>query len=239
MIELKRKRFWKDTSVEKIADGYRVRLDDRLLKTPAKATLTVPSKALADAIADEWAAVEKEINPLAMPHTRAANAAIDKVTPHFDEVAGMLTEYGGSDLICYRADYPSALVQRQSDAWDPLVDWASEAIGAPLICVEGVVHQPQPPKSMEKLRGEVFDFDPFRLTGLHDLVTISGSLVIGLAVAKERLTAEEAWPVIHIDEDWQEEQWGFDAEAAETAAKKREDFLFAERFLKLIPKILP
>ena len=239
MTEWKARRFWKDVTVEPHASGFGVRLDDRPVKTPGKADLAVPSRALADEIAAEWAAQDEVIAPLTMPFTRAANSAIEKVTPQRFEVAEMLAAYGDSDLTCYRADSPEGLVLRQSEAWDPLLDWAADTFGARLIPVEGGMHQPQPAAALSALSAEVHRMDPFELTGFHDLVSLSGSLVIGLAATRNLLPVEDLWERSRIDETWQAEQWGVDDEAAELAEAKRTDFLRAHRFFHLLSNECP
>ena len=139
------KRFWTDATVEEAAQGFTVRLDGRAVKTPAKAELVVPTTAMAEAIAQEWQAQDEVIDPNSMPVTRSANAAIDKVTAQFKEVADMLAAYGDSDVTCYRADTPDSLVARQAAAWDPLLEWAAVTFGARLFPVQGVMHAPQRP----------------------------------------------------------------------------------------------
>jgi chaperone required for assembly of F1-ATPase len=229
-----RRRFWSAAIVTEEGEGFGVRLDARPLRTPAEAPLVVPTRALAEAIAGEWGRVEGEIRPEKMPLTRAVNTSIDGVVPNPRPVVEAVAEYGGSDLLCYRAEGPEGLRQRQFAAWDPLLAWSAEALGAPLVAVMGVMHVPQPAESLERLASHVAAEGPFRLTGLSELVTLSGSLVIGLAVARGALDAETAWAVSRIDEAWQEEQWGRDAEAAAAAEARREAFLRAARYLELL-----
>jgi len=230
MSEWKAKRFWKEAQVVEVEGGYTVELDGRPVRTPLKSAMTLPSRAMAEAVAAEWDAQEGEIRPLTMPVTRAANAAIDKVTVQREEVAEMLAAYGDSDLLCYRADGPQELVARQAEAWDPLLDWADATFGARLIPVEGVMHAPQNPKALERLAEPVRAMEPFRLTAFHDLVGISGSLVLGLAAIHEVREIGELWRLSRIDETWQEEQWGIDEEARAQAAVKESDFHAAKRF---------
>ena len=229
----KAKRFWKQATVEPEGAGWGVRLDGRPVKTPAKSPLVVPTEAMARAIAAEWDAQQAEVRPATMPVTRAANSAIDKVTPQFAAVAAMLADYGGTDLLCYRAEGPVPLVERQRAAWDPLLDWAAQHLGAPLACATGVLPVAQAPDSLARLTAEVQEFDPFRLTALHDLVAISGSLVIGLAVARGRIGVDAGWLASRIDEHWQAEQWGADDEATAAEAVKRAAMADAARFLML------
>ncbi|MDX2485369.1 MAG: ATP12 family protein [Pseudodonghicola sp.] len=230
MSEWKQKRFWTDVSVEKDADGYSVALDGRLIKTPAKARLRLPAREMAEAVAAEWAAQEGEIDPRRMPFTRSANAAIDKVRTQHGEVADMLAAYGDSDLLCYRADSPQELVERQAEAWDPALEWAETALGARLELRSGVIHQPQQPDALERLRAQVHALDAFRLAAFHDLVSLSGSLVLGFAAAQDWRDAGALWDLSRLDELWQEEHWGVDDEATALAAYKRDAFLHAKRF---------
>lgn len=233
MNEWAAKRFWITAEVASSSTGWRVELDGRVVKTPGKATLTVPTQALASVIAEEWQAQEREIDPLSMPATRCANSAIDKVAPQRAEVAAMIAAYGETDLICYRADSPVRLVQRQSDAWDPLLDWARETFGAELATTVGVMPVAQDPLAISLLSAPVARMGPFQLAAFHDLVSLSGSLILGLALVRDRLGADDAWSLSRLDEDWQIEQWGADEQAAETAAVKRRAFLDADRFYRL------
>ncbi|RAP39739.1 ATPase [Rhodovulum viride] len=233
MTEWALKRFWTEAGIGTAEGGYAVLLDGRPVKTPAKMPLVVPTRAMAEAIALEWDAQDAQVAPLTMPVTRAANAAIDKVRVQRAEVAELIAAYGESDLLCHRAESPPALARRQAAAWDPLLAWAAEALGAPLTPTVGVIPMRQPAESLARLRARVAGFDPFELTALHDLVGLSGSLVIGLAAAETVETPERLWDLSRIDETWQEEQWGSDAEAAEAAAARRRDFLQARRFLDL------
>ncbi len=229
----KAKRFWKEAVPTAADGGYSVLLDGRPVRTPAKAPLVVPTLALAEAIAEEWQAQEGEIDPRNMPLTRSANSAIDKVRPQFDEVAAMLASYGETDLVCYRATGPAPLVARQADAWDPLLKWM-HGQGVALHQARGIVHVPQPAESIALLRKRVFVLSEFELAALHDLVAISGSLVIGLAAMEGWAEGEALWSLSRVDEDYQEELWGRDEEAAEAAELKRQDFLQALRFLALL-----
>ncbi len=227
------KRFWKEASVIEKDGSFAVLLDGRSVRTPAKAELLVPTAAMATAIAAEWDAQDDTVDPESMPVTRGANAAIDKVTISRDAVIDMLAEYGDSDLLCYRATSPEALVARQSAAWDPVLDWAAEVLNARLLVAQGVMHIPQQPDALAVLRKEVASFDAFALAGLHDLVSLSGSLVLALAVCKGRLSPQEAWQISRVDEHWQIEQWGEDDEATAQESTKRDAFLNAARFFEM------
>lgn len=228
------KRFWKDVSVAPEGDGWTIRLDGRPVKTPARAPLVVPNEKLAEAIADEWSAVEDEIDPRAMPLTGLANAAIDRVAPERQAFAGGLARYAEADLACYRSEWPPELTARQQSAWDPLLAWARRRYDVDFSTTSGLMHVPQPQATIERLAHAVAALDAFRLAGLSPLVTIGGSLIAGLAVLEKALTPEEAWQAVSLDERWQLEQWGADAEA-KTALENREgDFMAAARFLELV-----
>lgn len=227
------RRFWTAAAVVPADGGFAVHLDGKPVRTPLKAPLILPTEALAREVAVEWQAVEGKVDPSRMPFTRMANSAIDKVAPQFDDVAGILAEYGGSDLVCYRAERPAALAARQAEGWDPLLAWVAAELDAPLIATAGVIHRAQPAASLAALGRAVRALTPFQLAAFHDLVALSGSLVLALAVTRGRLPAETAWDLSRIDESWQIEEWGEDEEAAELAAVKRADFLRADRFFAL------
>lgn len=234
MSEWAAKRFWTKAEVVEADGGFTVQLDGRAVRTPGKHLLCVPSAPLAEAIAEEWRAQSEKIDPLSMPFTRSANSAIEKVAPQRDGVIDMLASYGETDLLCYRADYPESLVARQAEHWDPLLDWAADVHGARLLAVAGLIPQPQPQESLARLRARVADHDDYELTALHDLVTLSGSLVLGLAVAEGRMDAAAAWPISELDALFQQELWGADDEAVAERALKEAAFRHAENLLTLI-----
>jgi len=233
MSEWKAKRFWQDVTVEPVEDGFRILLDARALNTPGKMPLVLPTRALADAVAAEWAAQEDVIKPLEMPATRSANSAVERVATQHTEVADMLAAYGETDLLFYRAEGPEELTQRQEAAWDPLLDWAAETYGARLKVGAGILPLSQDPNAVAKLRAVVHGVAPFPMTALHDLITLTGSLILGLAVFSGRIKASEAWTTSRIDEDWQIAQWGEDAEATEAAEARAAQLNHAEWFLRL------
>ncbi len=226
-----RKRFWTTVDTQTTEDGHVVTLDGRPLRTPARAPLAVPTRALAEAIAREWRAQPEVIDPGAMPATRTANSAIDKVRGQQAEVSALITAYGDSDLICYRAEAPQELIAREAEAWDPLVDWAARHYGARLTLCHGVIHHPQPPAALAALEPPVAAMSAFELAAFHDLVALSGSLVIGLAVREGFAPPETLWQAAQVDETWQIEQWGADDEAAALTAGRRAAFLDAARFI--------
>jgi len=229
----KAKRFWTGVSVAEAERGHSVHLDTRQVLTPGKLPLIVPTRAMAEAIAAEWDAQQGEIQPLTMPVTRSANSAIERVRPQRAEVAAMLAAYAETDLTCHRAGTPAELAARQAQAWDPLLDWAAEALDARLTPTVGVLPVDQPPASLAALSARVAALDEFHLTALHDLVTLSGSLLLGLATAERHLDPDTAWSLSRIDEDWQIEHWGRDEDADEATQIKRAQFLQADRFWAL------
>lgn len=228
------KRFWKRVAVEDVDGGHAIRLDARPLRTPAKRPLILPTRALANAVAAEWEGVAGAVDPRLMPHTRSANAAVDKVTPQFAEVAALIADYGGSDLVCYRAEAPEALAARQAAAWDPILDWAARRYRTRLAVARGVVPMAQRPEDLDRLAAAVRSATPFELTALHDLVSLSGSLLIGLRATEPDSDPAALWRLSRIDEDWQTELWGTDPEAAAAAQAKERDFLHAHRFWTLL-----
>ena len=228
------RRFWKEVTVERDEAGWAVRLDGRALRTPARASLSVPNRPLADAIAEEWRSAGDEIDPSAMPLTGFANAAIDRVAPERQAFASGLGRYAEADLACYRSEWPPELVQRQEQGWDPLLAWARRRYDIDLATTSALVHFPQPPATVDRLVHEVTALDPFRLAGLSSLVTIGGSLIAGLAVLEKAMPAEEAWAAVSVDDRWQLEQWGSDTEAEKALENRRRDFLAAARFLELL-----
>lgn len=232
--EWKARRFWTTTAVEPVGDGWQLRLDDRALRTPGKLPLVLPTQALAQAVAAEWEAQQDVIAPATMPLTRAVNSAVEKVAPQFAGVAGMLAEYGGTDLLCYRATHPAELAAQQAARWDPLLDWAAGELGAGLRVVQGVMPVAQDPQALARLRAPLDALSPWELTAVHDLVTIPGSLILGLAVLRGRLDAATAHGLSRIDDDHQAALWGRDAEADAAAAARLEAMLVAERLLRLL-----
>lgn len=225
------KRFYAEVSIG--ADNGLL-LDGKPVKTPGRALLIVPTTALAEAIADEWRAQGDRIDPRSMPLTGLANAAIDRVASDPAGFAEGLTVFAESDLLCYRAGDPESLITRQSAAWEPLLDWAEHRWDIHFIRVTGIVHQPQPPATLTRLRAAVAALDPFRLAALSPLVTIPGSLVIGLAVIEQAFDVETLWEAATIDECWQAEQWGEDDEAITRTTLRRAEFASAAGMVSLL-----
>lgn len=225
------KRFWKDVTV----DAERgVRLDDRPVRTPGRAPLMLPTAALAEAVAEEWRSVDGDIDPRAMPLTGLANAAIDRVTPDSAAFAAGLAAYGESDLLCYRAESPPDLVDRQVALWDSPLEWARDRYDVHFEIVAGVMHRPQPDATIERLGAAIAARAAFELAPLSPIVTITGSLVLALALAERAMDAEAVWAAANLDEDWQAEQWGEDDLAIKARETRQRDFEAAALFLSLV-----
>lgn len=225
------KRFWQ--TVDVTPDGG-IALDGKPVRTPGRAPLQLPTRALADAVADEWRAVDDAIDPRAMPLTGLGNAAIDRIAPDPATFAGSLAAYAESDLLCYRADSPAELVARQAAAWNPLLDWACETYGVAFVVTTGIMHRPQPPETLARLGAAVAAYPPFALAALSPVVTISGSLVAALALAERAADPEAVWLASELDADWQAEQWGEDDLAAPARQARRRDYEAGVRMLELL-----
>lgn len=230
------KRFYKETAVDAAEGGFRVLLDGRPMRTPAKAVLIVPTGALAAAIADEWGRVpeKEEIKTGLLPLTRLAATGLDRVPGQREQVIDDTAKYAGSDLLCYRATDPTSLVERQKTTWQPLLDWAAERYGAPLAVAEGMTFVTQPAQSLARLRAAVAAHGDLALSSLYNLTHIAGSLIVALAVAERHLTAEQAFQAAQLDDLYQIERWGDDPLAIERRDGVRRDIEAAARFLDLL-----
>ena len=225
------KRFYKTVSVT----GERgILLDARPLRTPRKSLLTLPTNALGEAVAGEWRAQDVEIKPETMRLSGLANAAIDLIAPDTKGYAAGLAVYAESDLLCYRADDPPALLARYEAEWEPLLAWAQARYDVTFTRVSGIMHQPQPRETLARLAVAISSYPAFALAALSQIVTISGSLVIALALAQRQIAPDAAFDAAHLDELWQAEQWGEDWMAADARALRRADFAAACRFLRLL-----
>ncbi|MFA5957997.1 ATP12 family chaperone protein [Hyphomicrobium sp.] len=229
------RRFYKEVSV---GDGapFHVLLDGRQIKTPKKRGLALPTRALAEAVADEWRAQADVIDPRRMPLTRFANTAIDAVADTLNAVAADIVAYAGSDLLCYRAEMPKELVELQAEHWDPIVAWANETLGTEFHVVFGIVHSAQPADALAAFSRALLPHDAMRLTGLHIITTLTGSALIALALARDWMSADAAWKAAHVDEDYQVSVWGEDAEAVARRRGRRAEFDAAVHFLTLLGK---
>jgi chaperone required for assembly of F1-ATPase len=233
MSEWKQKRFWKNAHVVSSETGYLIKLDDKILKTPAKKQMLLPTEALAKKVASEWGEQVEEIDPTTMPFTKSSNAALDKVSEQFEEVSSLLGEYGDTDLLYYRADSPPELQKRQKTGWDPIVNWAENTFKVQINCGTGIVYIPQDTKLFSEINIKINSLSIFELAAFYDMVSITGSLILGLAIINGRLSAEEAYQLSRIDEQWQLEQWGEDEEAQVASNKKNIAILHSEEFFAL------
>jgi chaperone required for assembly of F1-ATPase len=229
------RRFYKEVSVSDAAP-FHVLLDGRQIKTPKKRALALPTRSLAEALADEWRAQTESIDPTRMPLTRFANTAIDAVIDTLDAVASDITAYAGSDLICYRAETPEKLVELQAEHWDPIVAWVNETLNTEFRVVFGIVHVAQPNAAIAAYAMALEPHDAMRLTGLHVITTLTGSALISLALGRDWLSADAAWKAAHVDEDYQIANWGEDAEAISRRRGRRAEFDAAVQFLSLSKK---
>lgn len=225
------KRFYREVAVRQAEGGIAVRLDGRPIKTPAKATLVLPTAALAEAVADEWRAQTGDIDPLAMPFTRLANTAIDRIAPRRAAVIEELVAYGGSDLVCYRVEHPADLAARQAAAWQPLLVWVAARHGARLETQFGIMHRQQPRAALQAFAGAVEPFSDMQLAAVHSATSATGSLVVALALAARHIDAEAAFATGQLDEAFQAERWGEDDEAAARRAELKSDLAAAADFL--------
>ncbi len=229
------KRFYDRAETRDEADGAAsLRLDGKPVRTPGKAELVLPTKALAEAIADEWRGQGERIDPATMPLTRLANSVIDGVKGREDAVKDDILGYGRSDLVCYRAEGPETLVALQTKQWDPVVAWAKTELAAPMRLAEGVMHVAQDEASLAAIAARLGEFDAWRLAALHVMTGLTGSALLALAVALGRLTPDEAWAAAHVDEDWQISQWGEDEDAKARRENRHRDFTAAARLLTLL-----
>jgi chaperone required for assembly of F1-ATPase len=228
------RRFYKEASSRLAEGGYQILLDDRPVRTPARQPLAVPSERLGEAIAAEWQAQGDKVDARSMSLTGLANAALDHVAPDPQTFARGLASYGETDLLCYRAEGPGALVARQSEVWDPPLAWARRRYDINFEIVPGIMHRAQPRHTLEQLAHAIAARSAFELAAMSPLVTVSGSLVLALALAEGEIDLEDAWAAATLDEQWQLEQWGADAEAEKALATRRVDFEAGYRFLKLL-----
>jgi chaperone required for assembly of F1-ATPase len=228
------KRFYESVGVVACATGFGIALDGKPILTPRKAPLALPTQALADAVAAEWEAQIDEIQPHTMALVKLANTALDRVASRRNEVIQTLAGYGDSDVVCYHADEPAELVGRQEAHWHPLRDWICRRHGVGLTATSGIVHAAQQASALAKLGQLVAAYDDFALTALSELTTISGSIVIALALGEGEIDAEAAWTAAFVDELHQAELWGEDEAAAERRRRLRADFEEALRFLELL-----
>jgi chaperone required for assembly of F1-ATPase len=229
------KRFYKTVSVAPAEDAVAVHLDGKPVRTPGKALLALPTKAAATLVADEFAAQGETIDPVTMPVMRLVNTAIDGVASDPQAVLEDILRFASSDLLCYRADAPQGLVDRQNQHWDPVIDWARATLGARFNLAEGIIHVEQPRESIAVLGVHLAQrADPLRLAAIHVMTSLTGSALLALAVDFGELDADAAWAAGHVDEDWQIEQWGQDAEAVARRSARKRDMMAAVALLEAL-----
>jgi len=228
------RRFYTDVGVAHEGEGFSIRLDGRPVRTPARRVLAAPTMPLAQAIAAEWDAQSDVVDPAKMPLTRLANSIIDGVADQAAEVRAEIEKYLGSDLVCYRAEAPQALIARQAKLWDPIVAFARDQLGARFMLTQGVTFLAQPDHAIAAARGAI-PADPWRLGAVHAITTLTGSALIALALSAGALTLDAAWAAAHVDEDWNMEQWGRDALALERRAARFAEMQAATTVLALKP----
>lgn len=227
------KRFYTEVSVAETPEGFELRLDRRPVRTPARTVLALPSRSSAEAVAAEWEGQGTHIDPATMPVTRLVNTVLDGVAMDPGATRTDLGRYAETDLIAYRADDPERLVERQAEAWDPLIAWIRDRFGVHVAVASGVMHVPQAPDTLQVLRARLDEeADPFRLAAIHQMTTLTGSLILALAVAEGRLGPDEAWRLAHVDEDWNISLWGEDEEAQARRAARLTDMRAADLLLR-------
>jgi len=228
-----RKRFYKEAGVAEAEGGFAITLDGRPIRTPSARQVVIPSRALADAVAAEWAAQGETINPVTMPLTRIANSVVEGVIDRVELVSADLAKYFETDLLFYRAGHPEGLVAREATHWDPVLFWAADTLGAHFILAEGIVHVRQPETAVAAARGAL-PGDPWSVAALHVVTTLTGSALLALAIFHDALDADQVWAAAHVDEDWNAEKWGHDEEVVSRRAARLVDFRAAAQVLKAL-----
>ena len=228
------KRFYEDVAVVAEAGGLGLRLDGKPLRTPAKAPLLLPSRALAEAIAAEWRGQGVTVKLTELPLTRLASTGLDLVAARRGEIAAEVARYAGTDLVCYRVEHPPELARRQHATWQPLIDWATLRYDAPLEVTVGILPVTQSPATLRAFALAVESYGHLELAALHLATSAAGSLVVALALIEGRLDVESAFAAAQLDESFEIEQWGEDAEQAERRAALKDDMALAHRFISLL-----
>ncbi len=226
------KRFWQKAEAVPEGDQFAIALDGRPVNTPSRRRLLLPTHPMAMRVAAEWQAQVEKVDPTTMPWTQSANSAVDKVPDQRAEIETHLMGYADTDLLSYRAERPEELITRQAAGWDPILDWVEVKFGVRLVTTPGVMPVKQDPSHIKRLAGYMAPMSDFALTGFHDLVTVSGSYVLAVAVAENELDSEAGWALSRIDEEWQIEQWGADDEATIQSTLKKDAFFHAAEFLQ-------
>ena len=218
-----RNRFYTSVATTEVPEGFAVTLDGKTIRTPSRRLLAAPRRVIAEALRAEWDAQSETIDPAQMPMTRLANSILDGVADRPGEVGADIVTYLGSDLLFYRADRPEGLVARQGAAWDPIVRWAADDLGARFVLAQGIVHVRQPDRAIAAARAAI-PADAWIVGALHSITTLTGSALLALALLRGFRDAETIWRAAHVDEDWNFEKWGFDAEALTRRAGREIEF---------------
>lgn len=228
------KRFYKDVSVSPVDGAFAISLDGRPMKTPQRNPLAVPASGLADAIAAEWAAQGEDIIPASMPLTGLAQGALDQVDNERERIVSRIAAFADSDMLYYRADQgQQALIDHQAEHWDPLLDWARHRYDVGFNLIHGIRYEPQPVETIMHLASVVEAQDGFTVAAMLSLVGLSGSLIATLALVERAYDADTLWPLVNLEELWQEQQWGRDDQAVVARGIKQAEFQAAARFLEL------
>lgn len=225
-----RRRFYKSVTV---TEDLGIALDGRPVKTPMKAPLRLPTRPLAEAVAAEWEGQGEEIRPAAMILTKLANTAIDRVEGNRAVLAAEVLDYANADLVCYRADRPPQLVELQAKFWNPVVDWGRTGLDAPFTVTDAIIHRPQPEAALAAFALALAELTDFEFAAFHSIMTLTGSALIAMMLARRATDPDAAWRAAHVDEDYQIEQWGQDAEAEARRAARHAEFTACCRFLDL------
>ena len=228
----KPRRFYKAVEAAPAEGGFTVLLDGRTLRTPKGVPLVVPTRAVAEQIAEEWAGQGEHLELAGMHAMRLANTALESIPQARDATADAVAQYAASDLLCYFAETPAGLVERQEAHWSPVLERAQDDAGLAFVRAAGIVHQPQPQATLERVKDLALGLDDFALAGLAFGAALYGSAVLALGLARGWLTGEQAFELSRLDEAWQEEQWGVDAEAAERTGRLRAESAMLERWFR-------
>ncbi|MEM1372413.1 MAG: ATP12 family protein, partial [Pseudomonadota bacterium] len=215
-------------------DRYQIKLSGRTIKTPARQTLALPTEALAEAIADEWRAQGDLIDPQSMPLTKLANTTCDGILARADDVRAEILAFVGRDLVCYCAATPFDLFERQQTQWAPALRWAERTFGCPLVTTEGLMPIEQPTEVLAGAKSAIDRLAPWQLGAVHVITTLTGSGVMALMLANEAILPESVWDAAHVDDTYQAEQWGADAEAEARLDYRKAEMLSACRFLEAV-----
>lgn len=228
------KRFWADVAVSEGAGDFEVRLDGRAVRTPQGRTMTLPTAALAEAVAAEWAQVAEHVDYAHMPLTRLAFAAVDRMAETLAETRAEALRYAETDLTCYPSDYPQALIVRETAAWQPVLAWAEAELGLRFHQNKTLIHKPQPAETLEKISVLLNGISIYERAGLMSAVPLFGSVVLALGLWRGRLTGAEAFAASRVGEDFQAEQWGRDTEAEQRTEALRAQAVSLETWFKLL-----